>query len=81
MSKVIYEIVEHDGGWAYKVGETFSETFPTHDHARRAAETAAGEQQVPDVARGIEYEDSAGKWHGEVARGDDRPQTEVSDKD
>ena len=28
MTKVSYKIVEHDGGWAYKVGDMFSETFP-----------------------------------------------------
>jgi hypothetical protein len=27
MSKITYEIVRHDGGWAYKVDETFSEAF------------------------------------------------------
>ena len=25
MSKIVYHIVKHDGGWAYKVDETFSE--------------------------------------------------------
>ncbi len=29
MAKLVYSIVEHDGGWAYKVGSTFSETFPS----------------------------------------------------
>ena len=78
MSVVTYEIVEHDGGWAYKVGATFSETFPTHDAARDAAERAAAEQQVGEAdARGISYEDSKGVWHDEVEPGGDRPTTEV----
>jgi len=80
MSKVTYEIVEHDGGWAYKLGTTYSETFPSHSDALAAAKIAAAEQQVAGRTEGIEYEDAAGKWHGEVAQGDDRPQTEVSDK-
>ena len=29
MSKVTYHIVEHDGGWAYRVDGVFSEPFPT----------------------------------------------------
>ena len=29
MSEVTYRIVEHDGGFAYKVGDVFSETFPS----------------------------------------------------
>jgi hypothetical protein len=79
MATLTYKIVEHDGGWAYKVGETFSETFPTHQAALRAAETASAEQQVEGVTDGIQYEDADGKWHEELADGRDRPHTEVSD--
>ena len=79
MTKVTYEIVEHDGGWAYRLGGTYSETFRTHNDALAAAKIAAVEQQVAGKTEGIEYEDSAGKWHGEVSEGDDRPQAEVSD--
>ena len=77
MSKVVYEVVEHDGGWAYKVGDVFSETFPSHDLARRAAERAAAEQRVAGDTTGIEYEDRQGRWHDEVAPGRDRPDTDV----
>jgi Uncharacterized protein conserved in bacteria (DUF2188) len=77
MSKIIYEIVEHDGGWAYRVDGVFSETFPSHDMARRAAERAAREQVVPGATTGISYEDKDGRWHDEVSRGDDRPDPEV----
>jgi Uncharacterized protein conserved in bacteria (DUF2188) len=79
MAHVIYDVVEHDGGWAYKVGGTFSETFGTRDEAVQAAKSAAAEQQVAGETQGIEYEDADGEWHGEVAKGDDRPQTEVSE--
>ena len=44
MTRVTYEIVEHDGGWAYRVDGVYSETFPSHDDARFAAERAAREQ-------------------------------------
>jgi hypothetical protein len=40
MSNVTYTVVEHDGGWAYKVGDVFSETFRTHEAAHAAAERA-----------------------------------------
>lgn len=79
MAKLVYEIVQHDGGWAYKVGDTFSETFPTREHALQAAETAAAEQRVSGSTDGIQYEDAEGRWHDELAKGDDRPDTEVSD--
>jgi hypothetical protein len=77
MTRITYDIVEHDGGWAYKVGDVFSEPFPSHDDARRAAERAAHEQLAPGETTGISYEDSRGRWHDEVSSGSDRPETEV----
>jgi hypothetical protein len=77
MAKITYRIVEHDGGWAYQVNGVFSETFPSHDQARAAAQRVAQEQHVPGETRAISWEDSGGKWHEELARGDDRPETEV----
>jgi Uncharacterized protein conserved in bacteria (DUF2188) len=78
VANVHYQIIEHDGGWAYKVGDVFSESFPTHDQARDAAERAAAEQKVPGETEPIEYQDRAGAWHEEVAQGDDRPATDVN---
>jgi len=77
MAKITYEVVEHDGGWAYRMNGVYSETFPSHDHARKAAERVAKEQEVPGETTGIEYEDKNARWHEETARGDDRPETEV----
>jgi hypothetical protein len=77
MSKITYEIVEHDGGWAYRADGVFSEPFATHDLARRAAERAAGEQRVPGTTTGISYEDEGGTWHDQLSAGDDRPETDV----
>ena len=79
MSHVTYTIVQHDGGWAYKVDGVFSEPFPTHARALAAARSAAREQRVPGRAEAIEYEDEKGKWHTETAAGSDRPETEVKD--
>jgi hypothetical protein len=77
--KVIYEIVEHDGGWAYRVDGTYSETFANHDAAKGAAHRAALEQRRPGETAGISWEDAKGLWHEEVASGDSRPETEVED--
>ena len=79
MTTVTYQIVEHDGGWAYKVGDVFSETFRTHDEALQAARIAASEQELPGETTDISWEDEKGRWHDETARGDDRPQTVVED--
>ena len=81
MSDITYEIVEHDGGWAYKVGEVFSETFPTHAAALKAAQIAAEEQRAPGETEVIEFEDDKGKWRTETARGSDRPNTAIKDKE
>jgi hypothetical protein len=77
MSHVTYEIVEHDGGWAYRVDGVYSETFRSRDAARQAATRAAGEQRVSGDTTGIVFEDASGQWHEEVDEGDDRPETEV----
>jgi hypothetical protein len=77
MAGITYEIVRHDGGWAYRVDETFSETFSSHDAARKAAEVAAGEQMAPGEAAVISYEDKNGRWHNERSTGEDRPKVDV----
>ena len=77
MNLITYKVVEHDGGWAYKLGEVFSETYPTRQSALEAAKMAAAEQRMPGKTEAIEYEDSEGNWHEELARGDDRPLTDV----
>jgi len=78
MSKIIYEVVEHDGGWAYRAKGVYSETFANHDQARAAAEAAAARQALAGQTTGISYEDRNGEWHSEVAKGDDRPEAEVA---
>ena len=79
MTKVNYQIVEHDGGWAYKLDGVFSETFRSHDAALHAAQAAAAEQQVAGATDGIEYQDAEGNWHEELSEGEDRPEATVSD--
>jgi Uncharacterized protein conserved in bacteria (DUF2188) len=78
-SDITYEIVQHDGGWAYKVNGAFSEPFPTHAEALDAAQSAAAEQGLPGDAETIEYEDEKGVWHNETVSGRDRPHPVVKD--
>lgn len=81
MSDVTYQVVEHDGGWAYKVGDVFSETFASHDAALAAATDASARQGLEGETEGISYQDADGSWHEEIAEGGDRPETEVVDSD
>ncbi len=78
MANVHYMIVEHEGGWAYKVGDVFSERYADHDEAREAAERAAAGQRLPGATEDIEYQDEVGNWHEEVSQGTDRPETDVT---
>jgi hypothetical protein len=79
MSHVTYRIVAHDSGWAYRVGDTISETFPSREAAHQAAQAAAAEQTAPGEGMTILYEDAEGKWRQEESSGRDRPETEVKD--
>jgi hypothetical protein len=79
MTHISYRIVQHDGGWAYKVGDVFSEPFPSHEAALAAARKAAREQRTPGRTEVIEWEDANGQWHTETASGSDRPETDVLD--
>lgn len=77
--RITYEVVEHNGGFAYKVGDVFSETFATHEEAHKAAGEAAERQRLSAESETIVYQDDDGRWHSEVARGDDRPETGIDD--
>ena len=72
-----YVVIEHDGGWAYRVGSTYSETFRTREAADAAAIHAAGAQRQAGSSETITYEDESGHWHRERADGKDRPETDV----
>ena len=79
MVKVVYEIVPHDGGWAYRFRDVYSEAFPTQSEAVEADRIVAAEQQVGGDSAEISWQDESGKWHEEYADGGDRPETEVID--
>jgi len=77
---VTYEVVEHDGGWAYKVGDVYSESYATEQEATIAAEQAATAHRDAGSDEVIEYQDRYGRWHEEVEAGDSRPETRVEQR-
>src|SRR5687768_87174 len=79
MPHITYQVVEHDGGWAYRVGDVYSETYPTHESAAAAARDAAERQHLAGRTETIEYQDRDSRWHQEIADGGDRPETDVAD--
>lgn len=76
---VTYHVAEHDGGFGYRLGDVWSETFPDHDAALAAAKSAAARQQLGGEDAEISYQLSDGRWQKERADGGDRPATEVVD--
>ncbi len=77
MAKIHYRVVQHDGGWAYKLDDVFSEPFVSRAAALSAARRVAEEQHVPGDLTHIEYQDETGKWHAETSEPDDRPDVDV----
>ena len=77
MTKLHYRVVQHDGGWAYKLGDVFSEPFSSHEAALAAARRVVVEQHTPGETTPIEYQDADGKWHTETSEGQDRPDVDV----
>ncbi len=79
MVTVRYDVVEHDDGWAYKVQDVLSETYPSHEAALKAASDAAARQTLAGTTDGIVFQDEQGRWQEELADGRDRPATRVVD--
>lgn len=77
MAKIHYRVVQHDGGWAYRLGDVFSEPFPTRAAAMAMARRVAKEQHIPGNTTHIEYQDADGVWHTELSEGTDRPDADV----
>jgi len=77
VARIHYRIVAHDGGWAYKLDDVFSEPFSSRSAALAAAKRVATEQHVPGNTTHIEYQDETGMWHTELSEGDDRTDADV----
>jgi len=77
--QIHYHIVRHDGGWTYKLGDVFAETFASHDEALAAAHRAAAEQRVGGDSVPIRWQDATGTWHEEMSASNDRPDADVID--
>ncbi|THV23172.1 DUF2188 domain-containing protein [Peteryoungia ipomoeae] len=79
MDRVTYHVVTHDEGFAYRLGDVYSEPFPTHDEALSAARAAASAQQLSGSDAEISWQDANGDWKFEHADGADRPMASVVD--
>jgi hypothetical protein len=77
--KINYHVGAHDGGYAYRLGDVWSETFATHKAALEAAMIAASRQHLVGQDVEITYQGLDGSWRTEHADGSDRPETAVID--
>ncbi|MCA0255484.1 MAG: DUF2188 domain-containing protein [Proteobacteria bacterium] len=80
MTRIVYEVVPHDGGWAYRQNGAFSEAFSSHAEALEAARIVATAQMKAGEAKQIVYQDSKGVWRREFDDGSDPIETEIEDR-
>ena len=76
---ITYHVAEHDGGFGYRLGDVWSQTFPDHESALKAAKSAAARQQLGGEDADISFQLSDGRWRSERVGGGDRPATDVVD--
>jgi hypothetical protein len=85
MSPTTFRIVPRDGGFAYRLGDTLSENYPTRDLAEAAARDAARRQELsgeePEAGATIRYPDETGRLRAERTGPDDRPDSRVDRPD
>jgi len=62
MVDITYQIVPHDEGWAYKLGDTISETYATAEEAADRARSAASRQKIGDGDALLAYPAPDGGW-------------------
>lgn len=79
MDRITYHVVAHDEGYAYRLGDVYSEPFPSHEDAMKAARAAASAQQTAGSDAEISWQDENGDWQFEHADGADRPMASVVD--
>lgn len=77
--QITYHVGEHDGGFAYRLNDVWSEAYASHDKALAAAKSAAQRQHLEGRDAEISYQTADGAWRTEHASGGDRPETEVID--
>ena len=78
MARVTYEVVEHDGGWAYSVGrDLLGDLSDAGGGALARPSVPPASSRTRHAATDIAWEDERGRWHTEASPGDDRPETEV----
>ena len=77
--QIVYHIGVHDGGFAYRLDDVWSEPFRTHEGAFQAARIAARRQQIEGKDAEITFQTPDGLWHSEYVRGGDRPEAQVVD--
>jgi hypothetical protein len=62
MVDITYQIVPHDEGWAYKLGDTLSETYSSAEEAADRARSAAARQKIGDGDATLAYPAPDGGW-------------------
>ncbi|MAZ17255.1 hypothetical protein [Oricola sp.] len=77
MTNPNYEIVEREGGFAWKLGDAFSETYPTRDAASAAAIEDSAKRQSGKARTNAQADGDARRWHDEMADNDTGHETDI----
>ena len=80
MTRIVYEVVPHDGGWAYRQNGAFSEAFSSHAEALEAARIVAAAQMQAGEVKQIVYQDAKGVWRREFDDGSEPIETAIEDR-
>lgn len=75
-----YHIGRHDDGWAYRLGDVWSEPYASHFDARAAAHRAARRQQLEGRDAEILFQLEDGSWQREHVDAGDRPEVDVANE-
>lgn len=75
--QIVYHVGSHDGGWAYRLNDVWSEPYATHAAAQAAAQQAAHRQHLSGKSAEILYQAKDGSWRREYV-GDERPEASVA---
>ena len=77
MMKPNYEIVERDGGYAWKLGDALSETYPTREAANAAAIEDSHKRESGNGRKTAQAEGDARRWHNEMTDNDTGHETDI----
>jgi len=67
VGQFVYQVVGHHQGWAYRLGDTYSRTFPTQFEATAAAKASALSMHEEGDETLVRVQDGPLQWRTELS--------------